>query len=157
MKCATSENYYHLTLLKKRSHDYMTFDRDPCPGCQPGASIELRIPCGNYLRDEVNVCMWCGLVTPLGDGPPALMSWCAGHQELHRAANPSADMWKGWHPIEDVLPGGRLDGALEDIGATLGPPREPRTGPCRVCGIVLNLHTAEALKQCAERVTEDTP
>lgn len=97
----------------------MDFKRDePCPGCEPDAPLELRIPCGNYLRAEVSVCVWCGKVTPRGDKPESIGSWCAGHMEAHESANPDAEWFQGWEPIEDVLPGGRLDGALEEIGLT---------------------------------------
>lgn len=95
--------------------------KEPCPGCDPHASLELRIPCGNYMRSEVSVCVWCGKVTPRGDAPDAIGAWCAGCHEKHEAANPDAEWFKGWLPISDILPGGPLDGALEEIGLTTRP------------------------------------
>lgn len=113
---------------------------DECPVCSnPDAATWLeRYQHGCSKPHEVLLCAWCG--TPhLNNGvetPVSVATWCAGCQDKHRAANPDAEFWKGWEPIGDVLPGGRLDGALEEIGLTTSPATGllQSTSMCEKCG-----------------------
>jgi hypothetical protein len=71
----------------------------------------------------VDCCAWCGKKSR-GGPLRAMVSWCNDKcVEEHRVANPTADHFVGWTPIEDTLPGGPLDGIWEDSGFNLQ--REP--------------------------------
>lgn len=96
---------------------------ESCPICSnpPAATWEERLEHGCSLPGEVAKCVWCGKAHR-ADGMPTGSMWCnEACSGAHQAANPDAEWWKGWEPIADTLPGGRLDGVWENSGFTISP------------------------------------
>jgi hypothetical protein len=86
------------------------------------ATFEERVEHGCTIGDEAHYCAWCGTAHPRGDGPRnPIVTWCGSEcHDAHQAANPTARHFAGWLPIEDTMPGGRLDGVWENSGLSLG-------------------------------------
>jgi hypothetical protein len=85
------------------------------------ATFEQRVEHGCTIGDEANYCAWCGKAWPWSakDSPRPIASWCPGCADKHRAANPTADWFVGFVPIEDAFPGGPHDGVWENSGLEL--------------------------------------
>lgn len=96
---------------------------DECPVCSnpDAATWRERYDHGCPKPGEVWRCEWCGephevrLGEPGNDGAGG--KWCSEKcHKAHEAANPNCEWFRGFVPSENTLPGGALDGILEESG-----------------------------------------